>query len=82
MIACRTGTYGKNCNDTCGHCLNPGECYHVNGTCVEGCEAGYQGNLCETSPYSIFSLSLKRFRDFLQTLVNVNHKEKSAAMAL
>nr|XP_022291075.1 uncharacterized protein LOC111102569 isoform X2 [Crassostrea virginica] len=45
---CPKGTYGANCNNTCGHCLGQGRCQLTNGTCLNGCEPGYIGNLCET----------------------------------
>lgn len=48
MIACQNRTYGQNCKNTCGHCLNYEDCFHVNGTCVMGCESGYKGNTCNT----------------------------------
>ncbi|XP_061170989.1 receptor-type tyrosine-protein phosphatase T-like [Saccostrea echinata] len=38
--------YGNNCNQSCGHCLNNAQCYHINGTCLDGCFAGYEGQLC------------------------------------
>ena len=47
-IACETGTYGKDCSNACGHCLNETNCIHTNGTCTTGCEAGYFGNICKT----------------------------------
>lgn len=30
----------NNCHDN--------DCYHVNGTCLSGCMAGYRGNRCRT----------------------------------
>ena len=43
---CETGTYGKECGNQCGHCIDPTDCFHVNGTCLGGCSAGYLGNTC------------------------------------
>ena len=48
FTACLDGTYGHNCNNTCGHCLDVNECFHTNGTCFTGCGPGYTGDLCET----------------------------------
>ena len=43
---CRQNRYGNDCNATCGHCLHS-KCNHVNGNCDNGCENGYEGNLCK-----------------------------------
>lgn len=37
----------KGCNETCGHCRDLNQCSNVNGTCLTGCDAGYQGDLCK-----------------------------------
>lgn len=34
-----------NCGKQCGHCRE-NDCHHKSGTCIVGCMAGYQGNLC------------------------------------
>lgn len=46
--ACPVGKYGPNCGEICGHCYNNTVCYHGNGTCLEGCEAGYWNHNCKT----------------------------------
>lgn len=46
LIECDKGMYGNGCNGTCGHCLEVNQCSNVNGTCLSGCSAGYQGELC------------------------------------
>ncbi|XP_078327321.1 uncharacterized protein LOC111115469 [Crassostrea virginica] len=46
--ACRSGKYGKNCNNSCGFCSDQNDCSHVNGTCLSGCDLGYTGALCKT----------------------------------
>lgn len=28
------------------------KCLHINGTCLIGCDAGYQGFLCKTRKYT------------------------------
>ena len=48
LTACVAGTYGNNCNNTCGNCLNADDCFHTNGTCLTGCDPGYTGALCKT----------------------------------
>lgn len=45
---CESGTYGKECKGRCGHCLNSTDCFHVNGTCLNGCGPGFRGNMCTT----------------------------------
>lgn len=48
-IDCERGWYGVNCNETCGHCRDMDQCSNTNGTCLTGCDAGFQGELCNTS---------------------------------
>lgn len=48
LIACESGLYGVDCNETCGHCKDVTQCFHVNGTCLTGCKPGYQDELCRT----------------------------------
>ena len=48
LTACNHGMYGNFCNNSCGYCHAEDTCYHVNGTCLLGCEPGYQGDLCKT----------------------------------
>ena len=44
--ACRNKTYGANCSEECGYCLNDAICHHINGSCKTGCEAGWKGDSC------------------------------------
>ncbi|XP_052694142.1 uncharacterized protein LOC128172387 [Crassostrea angulata] len=46
VIACKRGSFGIDCNETCGHCRDINECSNVDGTCLTGCADGYEGNLC------------------------------------
>ncbi|XP_041350901.1 multiple epidermal growth factor-like domains protein 10 isoform X1 [Gigantopelta aegis] len=39
-IECSNGTHGKNCEQTCSNCKES-NCDRFNGTCVNGCIAGY-----------------------------------------
>lgn len=47
-LECDNGSYGLNCSETCGNCLKDTICHHVNGTCLEGCAAGYKTQTCKT----------------------------------
>ena len=47
-LECSDGTYGKECQDICGYCADLDVCHHTNGSCPNGCEAGYKGRLCKT----------------------------------
>lgn len=38
--------YGDGCNKTCGHCRDVKQCSNIDGTCLTGCSAGYQGEMC------------------------------------
>lgn len=51
FISLWRGTYGEGCNKTCGHCRDDEECYHTNGTCSNGCNPGYFGDLCMFGKY-------------------------------
>ena len=46
-LVCENGTYGHDCDYTCGHCRDDEHCYHTNGTCLNGCKSGYIGHLCK-----------------------------------
>lgn len=43
---CIAGSYGENCNNSCGHCLNETACDHVTGICDVECDPGYQTPYC------------------------------------
>lgn len=62
MVACKKGWYGIDCNDTCGHCSNVSECFHINGTCPTGCDAGYQGHLCKSRTYMYLTGVYQKFQ--------------------
>ena len=46
ITACVGGTYGSDCNETCGNCKNQADCYFTTGHCNDGCDPGYEGDLC------------------------------------
>lgn len=48
QIVCENGTYGEECNNTCGQCRDEEYCYHTNGTCPSGCNSGYLDDICKT----------------------------------
>ena len=58
MLACENGTYGNDCNNTCGHCTDKGSCFHTNGTCLVGCDPGYVGELCKTGKFFYVSYTV------------------------
>ena len=49
VTACDNGTYGADCMEFCGKCLDNEQCHHINGTCFSGCDPGYQGLNCTES---------------------------------
>ncbi|WAQ98172.1 MEGF6-like protein, partial [Mya arenaria] len=46
MLGCQNGTFGENCNMTCGACKDNVPCNIATGACPDGCESGYQGDTC------------------------------------
>ncbi|XP_041379416.1 receptor-type tyrosine-protein phosphatase F-like, partial [Gigantopelta aegis] len=57
---CSTGKFGDECKQTCANCKGS-NCHHVNGTCVDGCIAGYTkpdiGCVEKLVEYSSFGLA-------------------------
>lgn len=47
ISACDEGSYGGDCNETCGHCLDVKQCSKINGTCLTGCDTDYKGDMCK-----------------------------------
>ena len=43
---CKAGEFGQNCTESCGNCVQNEACHHVNGSCLNGCDAGYEGTNC------------------------------------
>lgn len=56
FLACDNGTFGKDCKNVCGECLVHDNCFHANGTCLNGCAPGYQGFLCKTRMYKKYKI--------------------------
>ena len=46
----------------CGNCSNGEPCYHVDGTCPNGCEAGMYGDRCDLGKIRI-TFSFLHFLD-------------------
>ena len=46
LTECDGNTYGQDCGEECGECVNGEQCHHINGTCLNGCKPGYQGQQC------------------------------------
>lgn len=53
ILACKKGSFGIDCNETCGHCRDINKCSNVHGTCLTGCADGYEGNLCNARKYTV-----------------------------
>eukprot|EP00105_Crassostrea_gigas_P039175 XP_019923323.1 PREDICTED: uncharacterized protein LOC109618913 [Crassostrea gigas] len=47
VYECDNRKYGDGCQKSCGQCVNKTQCDHVIGTCPQGCEAGYKGQMCD-----------------------------------
>lgn len=45
---CESVFYGDDCKEICGNCFGINQCFHTNGTCLTGCENGYEGDVCKT----------------------------------
>ena len=46
LTGCNTNMYGANCTWSCGNCRGKGQCHHINGSCLDGCDPGFQGDKC------------------------------------
>ena len=46
LTECNANMYGANCSLSCGNCRGTDQCHHVNGSCLEGCDPGFQGDKC------------------------------------
>ncbi|XP_061192787.1 multiple epidermal growth factor-like domains protein 10 [Saccostrea echinata] len=46
MSECDDGKFGLKCDQPCGFCFGKEQCHHINGTCLNGCDRGYQGINC------------------------------------
>lgn len=67
LVECDIGSYGVDCRESCGHCRDIHQCSNINGTCLTGCNAGYQGVLCKTREYIFIHLFIILSQDKLVT---------------
>ena len=58
---CPTGSYGPGCTKTCNiNCKGPDNfCDHINGTCTNGCEDGYRGQMCDSGTFAVSTFALR-----------------------
>ena len=71
---CDGKTFGQDCGKECGECVNDEQCHHINGTCLNGCDRGFQGHECNEGevfsfmarcPYSLYEqFSLKQISGY------------------
>lgn len=54
ILECSMKTFGENCSQPCGNCKDLEKCHHVNGTCIEGCDRGFRGLLCNEGNIILF----------------------------
>lgn len=47
-VECTNNTYGQDCRQACGSCIKLEQCDVVNGSCSNGCDAGFMGDKCFT----------------------------------
>ena len=40
---CKDKKYGLNCSTMCGNCRDLRQCHYINGSCLNGCSPGFQG---------------------------------------
>ena len=73
---CDGGMFGKYCNESCGKCFNDGQCHHINGSCLNGCDSGYHGINCTYGILSIFDfihthiVAIDNFFGYLQQMLS------------
>lgn len=51
-LACDRESYGYGCREKCGRCRDLNQCFHITGACLTGCDAGYEGSMCNASEYN------------------------------
>ncbi|XP_056003643.1 receptor-type tyrosine-protein phosphatase alpha-like [Ostrea edulis] len=43
---CSGQRYGPECSLSCGSCNDREACHHINGSCLQGCDGGFEGEKC------------------------------------
>lgn len=74
---CEIGSYGVDCSETCGHCLDVRQCSNSNGRCRNGCDAGYQGAVCKIREYMCFICCKSNMIRYENVLRSSSHKQFS-----
>lgn len=41
-------SFGLECASNCSSCRNGTPCHHENGTCLQGCDEGVSGDMCQS----------------------------------
>nr|XP_022309660.1 multiple epidermal growth factor-like domains protein 10 isoform X2 [Crassostrea virginica] len=44
---CGNNTFGQDCTSVCGHCSENEHCHHINGSCLNGCDPGFNRLMCD-----------------------------------
>ena len=67
VTACDQRTYGENCSEICSpNCAGLDQaCDNVNGSCISGCDVGYQGEKCDAGKDEIVLTELRFFLDLI-----------------
>lgn len=65
VTECDNRKYGDGCQKSCGQCVNKTQCDHVIGTCPQGCEAGYKGQMCDQGQLHVIGKYSKRVLIFI-----------------
>lgn len=63
--------HGENCGIACGNCLAKEQCHHINGTCMNGCDRGYQGSKCTEGDHCYLMLKTLCFNSKCMTYYSV-----------
>ena len=65
LAECDALSHGANCSILCGSCINFKQCHHINGTCLNGCDRGFQGEKCKEGISTSMTYTI-RFLKYLQ----------------
>ena len=61
LTACANGTFGTNCTEDCGNCLDEEFCNFETGTCPSGCAPGWTGEFCKDGRLKLFFIFMFRY---------------------
>lgn len=68
MTECLENKYGLNCSKTCGNCRGSSQCHHINGSCLNGCDPGFQGEKCNMGKCCSIKIVINNFGNGIITL--------------